>query len=585
MIRAFNRRLLAALMAVTAATAACGDDDNGDPSGPSAPATPTGLTVTQNSLTSAHVVWTASTGATAYVLERADASAPGTFAPLGGDLTVTTYDDNTLADGETYSYRVSAKNATGSSSASTAVVFTSGLKAATIDANITTDRTLYGDTVYTLRGFITVGNGATLTIQPGTRIIGDTLVNGTVDYRGSSLFVLKGAKLNAVGTEADPIVFTSARPAGSRAPGDWGGVILIGNADLNRTATTCTTEGPTAAAQNYCKANVGDFNDNDDSGDLAYVRIEFAGFDIGGGGGKELNALTLYRVGRGTTLDHIQTMAGLDDSFEWFGGNVDGRYLISYESGDDHFDWTEGYRGRNQFMIALQTQRLTPSTLNPTGQFSSDPRGFEGDGCDAAANADCTFNSAPYSMPVFANFSLIGPGSIAGLSTTLRNVSGATIRRGSGGVLINGIIGRWKGYGLNLQDNDTEARRAADSLNVVDIVFAEVAGGTYDPGNATTDLAGVAGIWNTSNHDVQAGNGVADLITSINPAALDWRAKAGSIADQAGSVDAANGGVNITATARFNGFFGGTLAGTTYRGAAGSATAPWWTGWTSYSIN
>src|SRR5690606_11975009 len=138
----------------------------------------------------------------------------------------------------------------------------------------------------------------------------------------------------------------SARSAGNRAPGDWGGLIIIGNGTINRTGATILTEGDAATSENYAGGN----DDNDDSGTLRYVRIEFAGYDISNGAGQELNALSSYAVGRGTTYEYIRTMAGLDDSFEYWGGAVDGRYLISYESGDDHFDWSEGYRGRNQFM-------------------------------------------------------------------------------------------------------------------------------------------------------------------------------------------------------------------------------------------
>ena len=98
------------------------------------------------------------------------------------------------------------------------------------------------------------------------------------------------------------------------------------------------------------------------------------------GAGQELNTLSSYAVGRGTTYEYIQSMAGLDDSFEYWGGAVDGRYLVSYESGDDHFDWTEGYQGRNQFLIAFQSTRLAPHP--GSGVLSADPRGFEGDGCD-----------------------------------------------------------------------------------------------------------------------------------------------------------------------------------------------------------
>ena len=246
------------------------------------------------------------------------------------------------------------------------------------NGNITASRTLYADTLYTLSGYVKVQSGAILTIQPGTRIIGDTLTPG------SSLWILRGAQINANGTAAAPIVFTSARSAGNRKPGDWGGIIIIGNGIINRTGNPILTEGAAAGvAENYAGGN----NNADNSGTIRYVRIEFAGYDISNGGGQELNALSMYAVGRGTTLEYVQTMSGLDDSFEWWGGAVDGRYLVSYESGDDHFDWTEGYQGRNQFLIALQTQRLVPQS--GAGTFSADPRGFEGDGCDPAVSG-CT---------------------------------------------------------------------------------------------------------------------------------------------------------------------------------------------------
>ena len=147
------------------------------------------------------------------------------------------------------------------------------------------------------------------------------------------------------------------RSPGNRKPGDWGGIIIIGNGIINRTGSPILTEGGAAGvAENYA----GGTDNNDNSGTLRYVRIEFAGYDVSNGAGQELNTLSSYAVGRGTTYEYIQSMAGLDDSFEWWGGAVDGRYLVSYESGDDHFDWTEGYQGRNQFMIAFQSTRLTP---------------------------------------------------------------------------------------------------------------------------------------------------------------------------------------------------------------------------------
>ena len=136
------------------------------------------------------------------------------------------------------------------------------------------------------------------------------------------------------------------------------------------------TEGPQGVTEVYS----GGTDNADNSGTLRYVRIEFGGYDVSGGAGQELNSLSMYAVGSGTTLEFVQTLAGLDDGFEWWGGAVDGRYLVSYESGDEHFDWTEGYRGRNQFLIGFQSTRLDPAA--DAGQLSSDPEGFEADGCN-----------------------------------------------------------------------------------------------------------------------------------------------------------------------------------------------------------
>src|SRR5262245_20269429 len=150
---------------------------------------------------------------------------------------------------------------------------------AKITGNITSNRTFSKDTVYTLSGYIKVTNGATLTIQAGTTIIGNTTV------LGSSLWILRGAKINAVGTAAAPILFTSARSSGNRKPGDWGGLIIIGNGIINRTGSPINTEGGAAGqAENYA----GGTDNNDNSGTLKYVRIEYAGFDISNGAGQEL---------------------------------------------------------------------------------------------------------------------------------------------------------------------------------------------------------------------------------------------------------------------------------------------------------
>ena len=110
------------------------------------------------------------------------------------------------------------------------------------------------------------------------------------------------------------------------------------------------------------------------------MRVEFAGYATAAD--QELNSFTMAAVGSGTTMHHLQSMSGLDDAFEWFGGSVNGRYLVSYESGDDHFDASEGYVGKNQFLIALQTGLLDPAP--GTGGIGDDPHGFEIDGCNGS---------------------------------------------------------------------------------------------------------------------------------------------------------------------------------------------------------
>jgi hypothetical protein len=435
--------------------------------------------------------------------------------------------------------------------------------AGTLSGNITSNRTLAAETTYTISGYVKVASGATLTIPAGTRLIGDTTV------AGSSLWILRGARLQANGTAAAPIVFTSARAAGNRKPGDWGGIVIVGNGIINRTGADIRTEGPGGTSENYA----GGTDNNDNSGTLRYLRIEFAGYDVSAGGGQELNSLSMYAVGRGTTVEYVQSMAGLDDSFEWWGGAVDTRYLVSYESGDDHFDATEGYLGRNQFLIAYQTQRLTPQA--GAGVLASDPRGFEIDGCDPGVTGcvmTATGASTPFTNPTFANFTIIGP--TPGHATFPGDGNGAHLRRGTAGYWANGIVARWKGTGLSVRDawSDTLLSQR-DSLNVVALLLAENAA-NYD----TTSNFGQAAKFAADGHKVFASTTTVDTLLGIDVTApsLDWTPKAGSPAN--------TGGATVP-VARVAGYFGNSWANTVYLGAADPAGAKWWQGWTAYNIN
>jgi hypothetical protein len=549
-------RITAAAVLLAVSLAACGDDDNTNP--PATPPAPAGLAaVVSDGGTSVEVTWNAVTGATGYVLERAEGTPPGTFAQLGDETTETSYTDTDITVNTAYSYRVAAVNDAGTGNFSSAVpVSTEGEAIDTLTGDITANRTLFADTLYVLQGFVKVTSGATLTIEPGTTIVGDP------ETAGSSLWILRGARIDAQGTADAPIVFTSGNAEGSRAPGDWGGLLIIGNGVINRSGTVLT-EGPQGETETYS----GGTDNTDNSGTLRYVRIEFAGFDVSNGAGQELNSLSLYAVGSGTTLEYVESLAGLDDSFEWWGGAVDGRYLVSYESGDDHFDYSEGFRGRNQFLIAFQSARLDPAL--GAGVLSTDPQGIEADGC-SGTGCDLGFASEPFSVPVFANFTLVGPGTAT--TPTSSGDVGMVLRRGAGGYLTNGIVARFQSQGLSVRDPETDGLMTADSLNLSNILLAEN-GANYDEDGG--DNFGVADAFTASNHVEDAGT-AASLFTSLTPASLDWTPPGGSAAgDGAGTV--------VIPDDYTGSYFGGTLTNTTYFGAADPAGAKWWDGWTRYA--
>jgi hypothetical protein len=438
-----------------------------------------------------------------------------------------------------------------------------GPLAAVINANITSDRTLYADTVYTLSGFISVGNGATLTIQPGTVIQGD------YNVLGSSLFILRGANIDAQGTAVDPIVFTSSRAVGQRQSGDWGGLIIVGNGIINRTGTI-NLEGTGVGAGNPFIEYSGGVDNADDSGTLRYVRVEFAGF--GPSADTELNTFTFAAVGSGTEVEYLQALSGLDDAYEFFGGAVDGKYLVSYDAGDDHFDMSEGYVGRLQHLIAYQTRQIIPRT--GAGNVSSDPQGIENDGCNGAG---CTSGqtTTPYTIPLVANFTIVGPAD--GVFSGASGGVGMMLRRGTGGYYVNGVVARWERAGISIRDQTTIDRGTAGDLVVNNVHVADV-GATFQTGGSS-----VQGTLDTTANSIVAGTETAltQLFVAApnNPtggAQLDWT--------PAASATIATGGL-----ATFTGAVatkGGTfVVGTAYRGAADPAGADWWAGWTNYADN
>lgn len=435
---------------------------------------------------------------------------------------------------------------------------------ATITTDITANRTFYADTTYTLSGFIKVANGATLTIQPGTKIIGD------FDVPGSSLFVLRGSKISAIGTAENPIVFTSERSSGREA-GDWGGLIIVGNGIVNRADPTIL-EGTGTGASNPQVNYAGGASNTDDSGELRYVRVEFAGYATAQD--QELNSFTFAAVGSGTRLSYLEALYGLDDAFEWFGGAVDAKYLVSYETGDDHFDASEGYSGRNQFLIAFQSVR--PDARPAAGSASTDPQGIENDGCNGA-NCLNGQNSLPRTSPIFANFTLVGTG--AGVVDATSGGVGVMLRRGTAGVYVNGIVARWPRAALSLRDQTTLDRIGDGSLVIRNLYLAEN-GPTFQAASGTT-VQGTVDVAANAIEVAGAGTTATSIFTSL-PAAptsagnLDW-ALAANVAPRTGGTGAFTGALATQA--------GTYVTGTSYRGAADPAGVKWWSGWTNYATD
>jgi hypothetical protein len=542
-----------ALAAALGFAAACSDDDDGN-GGPSEPATPTGLAATLQDDGSIEVTWSAVDDATSYVLQRNEDG--GAFTQVGGSLTETSYTDTDVTAGVEYGYQVAAVNAIGTSPFSATVTASpEGPAVATINADITEDRTLFADTTYTLQGFIKVTDGATLTIQAGTTILGDAATPG------SSLWILRGAAIDAQGTADAPIVFTSSNPAGSRAPGDWGGIIVVGNGIINRSGIVFT-EGPTEEAVDY-----GSGTDNaDNSGTLRYVRIEFAGYDVSFGANTELNALSSYAVGSGTTYEFIQALAGLDDSFEFWGGAVDSRNLVSYEAGDDHFDTSEGHVGRHQFLIGFQSQRLEPAP--GAGEVATDPQGFEMDGC-AGTGCDAGTRSEPFTNPIFANVTLVGNPSEPQTS----GGRGIVLRRGHLGFLTNLIVANWANFAVSVRDTSVTLA-VRDSANIANAILAGN-GAAYE---ASTDPvftdAQFATLFGGDNH--RTATAATDVITSVTPGSFNWT-PLGAALSGCNTVEIPDG-------YDVSDFFGGTLTLPAYCGAVDPAGAAWYEGWTSYAI-
>ena len=238
------------------------------------------------------------------------------------------------------------------------------------------DVTLDASKKYLLRGWVYITEGSSITIPAGTVIFGDK------DTK-AALIIERGGKIHATGTADKPIIFTSEQPAGSRKPGDWGGLIICGKAKNNLNEMQIEG-GP--------RTKHGGSDDADNSGELQYVRVEFAGYPFKTD--QEINGITFGSVGSGTKIDHLQVSYSNDDSYEWFGGTVDCKYLVAYHGWDDDFDTDNGFSGKVQYALGVRHPKIADQSLS---------NGFESDN-----NADAK-TVEPYTTTRFCNVTLVGP--------------------------------------------------------------------------------------------------------------------------------------------------------------------------------
>lgn len=392
---------------------------------------------------------------------------------------------------------------------------------------IAEDETWSTDTTITGPRFVLPG--VTLTVEEGVTV--SFTYHNNVNADVGTIITLPGdatnfnedrssGRLVAEGTAGNPIVFTSDR----KQVASWGGIIMAGEASNNVPGGLGEIEGLEQGVQYGVDLNGGEsFRDADDSGTLRYVRIEYSGYSIADG--SELQALTLYSVGNGTQIDHISLFQSVDDGVELFGGTVDIKYLVAVGAADDTFDYDQGWTGRGQFWLGVQT---APSN-----------RGFENDGCDD--QADCDGGNGATSPRIY-NVTMYGNGQDNG-----EDIYGLYLRESIEGEYKNIIVANIQkatGYPIYVNEDDGTADNVGQTLTF----GGNISFNNLDDGSSLSyyDELGL------ENLDPQF----------TDPAGFDFSLQAGSPALQ-GAADIPN-----------DGFFDQV----NYRGAFGTenwADAPW----------
>jgi PKD repeat protein len=375
----------------------------------------------------------------------------------------------------------------------------------TVSTSITVNTTWTAGNVYLLQGQIYVKSGATLTIQPGTVIMGDKASTG------AGLFITKGSKIMAMGTAAQPIVFTSNQATGSRGLGDWGGIILLGKAANNQPGGIANIEGLAPTADTEFGGGTSPEN-ADNSGIMQYVRIEWGGYVYAPN--KEINGLTMGSIGSGTTIDHIQVSFANDDAFEWFGGTVNCKYLVSYRNLDDDFDADFGYSGNIQFGLSVRDPNLADAPAVSTSE------GFEVDN-DASGST-----ATPQTSPIFSNMTLIGPyrgNTASSIATGYRR--GARLRRNCAIKIYNSIFMDHKN-GIHIDGALCEGNATSGALKFENNILAGNTTGKVTEKNVGSTFNITSWFSTNMNDSLAATTGI--LVTPYDYLAPDYRPEVGS---------------------------------------------------------
>ncbi len=352
-----------------------------------------------------------------------------------------------------------------------------------------TTRTLSPGNEYLIKGQAFVRNGQVLTIDPGTVVKGDKATRGT-------LIIDKGGRIDAVGTASNPIVMTSSQPAGIRDRGDWGGLVILGRANTNQNEPAIEGISPPVVFGTFQSSA----DDNESSGTLRYVRVEFAGIELTPN--NETNSITMGGVGRGTEMEYNMVSFGGDDGFEWFGGTVNGRYLISHAMWDDDFDVDYGWSGNVQYGIAIRYTSFADQ---------SGSNGFETD------NGPNDNDVTPYTQGVFSNITVLGPikeGSSVSNGNFQHSID---LRRRTALRIANSVFAGFpRGIRMN-QPSVVQQYQTGPGVLTNNILVGTANATTYQAGSGV-DVATVQSIWEANNVTIEGpATDATHQMVGINP--------------------------------------------------------------------